>query len=286
MALDFFCTMSECSLPSKLLQWVDGWGQDLKKSVAAALAAARAEVQGPWSKVHSERVCGPDVLHIGTDCSGVEAPIHAVQGLRIQYRHSWSSEIAAAPKKVLLANTPPRDALFGDVLSTAVGIPPFVHLYVSGFSCRPFSMLHNQSALLDEPEAKVFYGVARRIRMVRPPVFVLENVQGIKRVLPQVLETLECEGAYVVSHCDMDPVQLGEPVQRPRIYFFGVRKDVALVDAAIMSQVIASAWSKVRGPRSKGQVCSLAERLLPNTHPAVLKHQASRQHVWKEVRLL
>ena len=147
-------------------------------------------------------------------------------------------------------------------------------------------MLHNQSALLDEPEAKVFYGVARRIRMVRPPVFVLENVQGIKRVLPQVLETLECEGAYVVSHCDMDPVQLGEPVQRPRIYFFGVRKDVALVDAAIMSQVIASAWSKVRGPRSKGQVCSLAERLLPNTHPAVLKHQASRQHVWKEVRLL
>lgn len=38
--------MSECSLPSKLLQWVDGWGRDLQRRVVAALAAAFAEVQG------------------------------------------------------------------------------------------------------------------------------------------------------------------------------------------------------------------------------------------------
>jgi hypothetical protein len=69
-------------------------------------------------------------------------------------------------------------------------------LYVSSFSCRPFSRFHNKNTLLDEPEAKVFYGVARRILIVRPPVFLLENVQGIKRVLPEILETLGCGGLY------------------------------------------------------------------------------------------
>ena len=99
--------------------------------------------------------------------------------------------------------------------------PEYVHLYISGFSCKPFSTLHHNSQLLDEPEARIFWAVVNRIRCIKPPAFLLENVQGITRCLPEVLAAMESNGLYLVSSLHMDPSQLGEPVQRPRIYFFG-----------------------------------------------------------------
>jgi len=99
---------------------------------------------------------GPRGLRVGTDCSGIEAPIHALKAMGIPHYHSWSSEIAAAPRKVLLANTPPADHMYQDVLQSSKVDAPFVHLYVSGFSCKPFSMLHNKTQLLREKEAAIF----------------------------------------------------------------------------------------------------------------------------------
>ena len=52
--------------------------------------------------VHSPML-KPGGLRVGTDCSGIEAPIHALKARGIPHRHSWSSEVAAAPRKVLLA---------------------------------------------------------------------------------------------------------------------------------------------------------------------------------------
>lgn len=41
---------------------------------------------------------------------------------------------------------------------------------------------------------------------------VLENVQGIRKVLKRVLQTLKRLGAYSILVCDIDPRQAGEPV--------------------------------------------------------------------------
>lgn len=84
-----FCTMSKCSLPPKLLQWVDGWVRDLKRRVVAALAAAHAQRQSFWPRC-------PAYWH-RLQWGGSSDPCSS--GLRLQYRHSWSSEIAAAPKR-------------------------------------------------------------------------------------------------------------------------------------------------------------------------------------------
>ena len=63
------------------------------------------------------------------------------------------------------------------------------------------------------------------MRTLKPPLAVLENVQGIKRCIEDVQQLIEAEG-YVVMYLLLNPVDLGEPVNRPRYYFLCVRNDV------------------------------------------------------------
>eukprot|EP00435_Cladocopium_sp_Y103_P072726 s27_g41.t1 len=150
------------------------------------------------------------------------------------------------PRQVSLANTRPEQ-MFTDVVSSSRGdAPAFVELYVAGFSCKPFSTLHHQSKLLQEDEARIFYATVDRIHQVRPSCFVLENVMGIRRVAVQVQTHLTSSGLYTVIPVEMDPADLGEPVRRPRIYFLGVRKDVALADSAVLTKVAECAWHFVK----------------------------------------
>ena len=39
------------------------------------------------------------VLRVGTDCSGIEAPIQALQNLRVKFEHSFSCEIDESARK-------------------------------------------------------------------------------------------------------------------------------------------------------------------------------------------
>ena len=264
------------ALPAGLLQWLDDWGPGMKQKVTQAVGR-----------------CGlapvlPSTLLVGTDCSGIEAPIHALHGLGISHEHCWSSEMANAPRKVILANTPPTGHLYEDVLDAKAQMPRYVQLYVSGFSCKPFSTLHNGSKLLKEPQAKIFWAVVDRIMVVRAACFVLENVQGIRRVQAQVVKALQGKGLYHVATLKMDPSDLGEPLQRPRVYFFGVRADVATVSLTQLQDILASSWSSVRssctvqGPRSTGPLFTvpLQSRMLPDSHTAVVQFQLARKERW------
>lgn len=270
--------MGDGQLPRHLQDWLDGWGSQLKRSMAAACEEAWAE-----SGVQSSQSSIPSQIRVGTDCSGIEAPVHALNGIGLSYKHLWSSEIADAPRKVLLANTPPEQ-IFSDVLRSSQGEPPpWVHLYLSGFSCKPFSTLHHQTKLLQEEEARVFFAVVDRIHQVRPSCFVLENVLGIQRIQSQVQDLLTSSGLYTVLPLKMDPADLGEPVHRPRVYFFGVRKDVALGPEGCLSKVLAQSWKAVKSKvRSSKSNVSLMQRLLPSWHPAVVEHQSFRRLRWQK----
>ena len=275
-------TMEGHQLPPELLQWLDSWGPSLKACVEGALDHAWREVAGPFHACHQVL---PKPVLVGTDCSGIEAPIHALRGLGVDHEHAWSSEIAEGPRRVLLANTRPKGQVYRSVLdsgSRANSKPCYIHLYVSGFSCKPFSLLHTNTKLLDEPEAAIFWAVAKRIASVKPASFVLENVVGIRRVWPSILTALRCNGLYHVITCEMCPTDLGEPVRRPRIYFIGVRHDVGLAGQQDLQQVIERAWAKIK----EGQVkrADLGSRLLPDSHPAVAKHQDMRKKRWVKAR--
>ena len=268
------CIMAD-GMPAALLHWLEDWGIPLRRKVVAAAAQARAKAGlSPAGDL-------PDVLTVGTDCSGIEAPIHALRGLRVQHAHEFASECATAPRQMIKANTMPKELLssvFEDCKTR------FVQLYVSGFSCKPFSMLHHDTMLLEEEQAKIFYAVVRRIGRILPACFVLENVQGIARVKTRVLDALQQQG-YVVAMILLNPVDLGEPVQRPRYYFIGVRADVCNMRPEHVHTCIVSMWSHIRQAcQAEGSSSGVMSRLLPASHPWVQKHQSFRKDAWMTAR--
>ena len=56
---------------------------------------------------HLNVLCGV-TLRVGTDCSGIEAPLHALQQLGVPYEHVFSSEICPTARQQLLANHAPQ----------------------------------------------------------------------------------------------------------------------------------------------------------------------------------
>ena len=259
-------------MPAALQHWLDNWGQSLQDKIHEAASQARAGGSDAPAAIL------PKLLKLGTDCSGVEAPVHALRGLRVQHTHVFASEIAPAPRRMIRANSMPAK-LYKDLLTDPAA--EFVHLYVSGFSCKPFSMLHHGSKLLEEEQAQVFYGVVRRISSVLPACFVLENVLGISRVKSEVLACLR--QGYLVEMLRMDPVDLGEPVRRPRYYFIGVRLDLCNMSPGNVQAYLSKAWMLVK-KSCKARKASILDRLLPGGHPIVAQHQALRKRRWLQAQ--
>jgi site-specific DNA-cytosine methylase len=194
---------------------------------------------------------------------------------------------------MILANTPPDVALLEDVTRTDDEVPS-IDLYISGFSCKPFSMLHGGTKLLQEPEAKIFFAVLNRIQQLQPPAFVLENVQGISRCMSEVLSLLQKAG-YIVAVESLNPVELGEPVNRPRYYFVGVRADVALLGQDEAQDMYRRVWSNLKQKRSSharrtsctsgtSGLAPLFNRILPGDHDLVLAHKATCLEKWQHAQ--
>ena len=283
---------SRMDLPDFLCAWLDSWGSKMLWQLRQA--AQDLDIKLQWPKFcsipssgslgsgssaalrsGSPGSGGSTALKVGTDCSGLDAPVHALRALEIPHRHVFSCENNLAARTMIETNCKP-DVFFKDVLTSCEDADPFCHLYVAGFSCKPFSRLHNKSKLLEEKDASIFRAVVKRISTLRPPCFVLENVEGIQRVMGEILSQLKACG-YLVVHKLMDPASLGEPLLRPRFYFLGLRKDVACVSEACAEQVVDQLWSAAQQASEK---VSLLQRLLPNDHPLVGTCQLQRKERW------
>ena len=256
-----------------LLHWLDNWGVCLKTKIAAAVSDTRQKL-GLCSAVAL-----PQHLRLGTDCSGLEAPVYALRGLCVQHTHEFASECASAPRRMIQENAMPAK-LLSNIFSGETA--PYVHVYTSGFSCKPFSMLHHGTKLLQEEQARIFFAVVQRIACIRPACFVLENVLGISRVKAQVLKTLQEQG-YAVEALVMNPVDLGEPVQRPRYYFIGARL-VCTMPQKTVHAFLTSAWAHIINKESGIARATLADRLLPADHPSVQRLERARKETWAQAR--
>ena len=175
------------------------------------------------------------VIKIGTDCSGIEAPLQALKQMDIPYQHVWSCEIDKHAEKSILANYNPQK-MYHDITKRKHASLPDVDIYVCGFPCQPFSLMGNKTGTEDS-RSNIMYQCIKVIKKKLPKVFILENVKNFKFIekgkpfnyLLKELKGIKNENKQIAYnvYCDiLNTKDYGIPQNRERIFFIGIRKDI------------------------------------------------------------
>jgi len=178
------------------------------------------------------------MIKVGTDCSGIEAPIQALKQLKIPFKHIFSSDIDKYCIQSIKANYNPK-ILFGDsdskhpqgdITKRNIKNVPDIDLYIAGFPCQPFSHAGSRKGFKDK-RSNVFYACLEVIKEKQPNYFILENVKGLtthdnKRTLATVLNELEDVDIYDIYYKILNTKDYGIPQNRERIFIIGIKKSL------------------------------------------------------------
>jgi DNA (cytosine-5)-methyltransferase 1 len=108
----------------------------------------------------------------------------------------------------------------------SLDLPSDVDLLLGGPPCQGFSSAGPKRA--DDPRNKLWAAYLRELQACRPKVFVLENVLGFQRELPEFTSALAraTGGRYRVEARKLVSQFYGVPQFRHRLIVIGVRSDV------------------------------------------------------------
>lgn len=180
-----------------------------------------------------------NMITIGTDCSGIEAPIEALKQLGVPYQHKWSCEIDNAARQSIMVNHPP-EIMYEDITKRDHAQLPGVDIYVCGFPCQAFSLMGKKRGTND-PRSNIMLHCIDVIKKKRPPVFILENVKNFKfiekgrpfKCLMEHLRNILDENGEPIYNIYADiynTKDYGIPQNRERIYIIGISHSVLLTD--------------------------------------------------------
>ena len=166
-------------------------------------------------------------LKVGTDCSGIEAPIMALKLMNIPFEHIFSCENDPHVIKSIYANYSPQ-ILYNDIFTRDHNELPYVDLYVSGFPCQSFSKLGKMKGM-EDVRGTIFFHCYKTIEVIRPKCFILENVKTLVShnkgatfsIILQKLDDLKDYNIYWKIYNTMD---YGIPQKRERVYIIGIKK--------------------------------------------------------------
>lgn len=168
-------------------------------------------------------------IRVGTDCSGLDSPIVALNLLGMNVEHKWSCDNDPDIKKQILDTFEP-DLFFDDMFDRDLAALPDIDLYVCGFPCQSWSSANHKRQGFDVKHGTIFFEAFSVIEYLRPKYFVLENVKGLLThnkgqsyiTIKEKLDTLE---DYTVYYKLLNTMDYGVPQHRPRLYMIGIKDD-------------------------------------------------------------
>ena len=170
-------------------------------------------------------------LKIGTDCSGIEAPIIALEELDINFDHVFSCDNDPLIKENILHQFEPK-YYYDDILKRDNSKLKDIDIYFCGFPCQSFSTAGKREGF-EKPndEGIIFFSCWDLIKKKNPKIFVLENVKGLithekGETFEIILEQLEKLKKYNIFYEVLNTCDYNLPQRRERIFIVGIRKDI------------------------------------------------------------
>ena len=154
--------------------------------------------------------------------------------------------------------------------------PRDIDVVTGGFPCQDFSVAgkrkgfdsdkndmgvkRNENAPSEETRGKLYYWMKQVIDIVRPKVFVAENVKGlvnlgdVKDIIQRDFASADGNGYIVLPPQVLNAGNYGVPESRERVIFKGIRKDVLRTEAlaALTSESIPDEYNPYPRPTHAG----------------------------------
>jgi len=119
---------------------------------------------------------------------------------------------------------------YGDLMKIDENEIPSFDFMIAGFPCQTFSIVGQRKGFTDD-RGQIIFGLTRLMKKKGVKYFILENVKGLVHhdkgnSLKVILNELDNAG-FKVFYSVLNSINYGVPQMRERIYFVGIRKDVA-----------------------------------------------------------
>jgi DNA (cytosine-5)-methyltransferase 1 len=164
------------------------------------------------------------MIRIGTLCSGIEAPIMALESMGMPFVHVFSCELDKHCRTIIEKKYSP-EVSYNDVVTIASEAENLsVDVLVAGLPCQSFSQIGKQGGINDD-RGKLFRSFCEVLDVSRPEWFVVENVKNLtsrSKEFDEIREAFEAQG-YQIEHKMMDSSKYGTPQARKRVYIVGRR---------------------------------------------------------------
>jgi len=165
-------------------------------------------------------------LKLGTDCSGIEAPLFALKNIQkknknLEIQHVFSSDVDPYVKQLHKDNFS-AEINFDDITQREKSKIPYVDIYVAGFPCQPFSKA-NKFRSEDDKRKQVFFGCLDVITQHSPKIVIFENVKTLLSheggsTYSRIMKELQDLNKYDIYTKVLNTKNHGIPQARDRLY--------------------------------------------------------------------
>lgn len=178
-------------------------------------------------------------LKVATDCSGIEAPLIALDLMDVRYDHVFSSEIDKNCVEFINRNFKPK--IIYDNLKERNNLEyrgKIIDLYIAGFPCQTFSSLGRNEGFMNDTKGTIFFYVYDFIVNNRPNIFILENVRTLTthdkgNTFKIILNTLKQLPDYTIQFTIVNTKDYGIPQSRNRLFIIGIKNSLLINQLSI-----------------------------------------------------